>query len=323
MDHEAKAEYARQTLKGFVQNVPGLQKAVGDPGRVDDFLARLRRDSIVWNGLKINLDVIKSAPDDPVLIFHPGMSGYSRLYLCFLGLLAEKGFNIIGIDRPGHGFSDGEVGDATVEDMAEITALAVGRATERFNRRIGMFGSSMGGMITFYLLPELGGVKSAICHNWHFPGTNIDPKAKWSRPHAQRPIARLLLRLGPRLSFSMKHVFDKHFLENFSDSEHMVRHMREYEKDPLLAHKLTLRTFLSFMGGFSPTGSYAGVHYPVMGLIGQRDGLVPLEKERQWWDMAALAKGRLEVVPDAGHLLFFDDCGRSLDIVAGWFAETL
>lgn len=95
------------------------------------------------------------------------------------------------------------------------------------------------------------------------------------------------------------------------------------EQDPLLAHKLTLRTFLSFMGGFELTGSYADVHYPVMGLIGDRDGLIPLYAERKWWDMAGLAKGRLEVVPDAGHLIFFDDCSRSLDIAADWFEQTL
>ena len=57
--------------------------------------------------------------------------------------------------------------------------LVMEKVTQRFNDRIGMFGSSLGGMITFYLLPDLEGVHSAPCRNWFYPGDTIDPSRSW------------------------------------------------------------------------------------------------------------------------------------------------
>ncbi len=41
------------------------------------------------------------------------------------------------------------------------------------------------------------------------------------------------------------------------------------------------------------------------------------------WKKSGIPNGRLEVIPGAQHMLFFDNIPESLSIVAGWFLKTL
>src|SRR5438445_5402333 len=66
-------------------------------------------------------------PGPPTVVFHHGYGAYSALYTPFLVQLAGRGINVVALDRPGHGLSDGRRGDCTVAELAEITRLVIER----------------------------------------------------------------------------------------------------------------------------------------------------------------------------------------------------
>ena len=173
MDTEGRKEYIRKTLRLFVENMPSLRKAVGAPERVDEFLNKMREDSVIWKGLRLHLEIYETSPADPVLIFHGGIGTYVRFYLWFLALLCERGFNIIAVDCPGHGFFQGRPGDCTVEDAADFTPLVMAKARELFHDRIGMMGSSLGGIVSYFggYRPErsYSGVSIPVFFHEHLP----------------------------------------------------------------------------------------------------------------------------------------------------------
>ena len=318
MPDMAMEEYLRWSQKRFVEYMPNLMRVVGDPHRIDEFTRSLRFESVTWQGKRLHLEVYDSAPDDPTLVFHGGIGTYVRFYLIFLSLLREQGFNIVAVDRPGHGFSEGKRGDCTVEDVASFVPAVVEKAESMFNDRIGMFGSSLGGITTFYLLPDLRGVRSALCHNWLYPGDNPDPSR-----NATLALARLIRPIAPRLSLPMGFLLGEQMIQALSESPFMIDYFRRYKEDPLYCHSLTLRSVLSYFGQYRPKGQYSQVKIPVMGLIAQKDGMLPLDFSRAGWEKAALPNGRLEVMPDTHHMLFHDHIDLSLPVVSDWFKRTL
>ena len=318
MSRLADEEYLRWSQKRFVEYMPSMKRAVGDPAVVDEFFKRVRPDSLEWNGRRLHLDIYESRPEDPVLIFHGGIGTYVRFYLIFLSLLAEKGFNIIAVDRPGHGFSEGRRGDCTMEDVASFTPLVVEKAAQTFHDRIGMFGSSLGGITTFYLLPDLQGVRSALCHNWLAPGVNPDPGRR-----VIMALARAAKRVAPRMAVPMGFLLGKRMLQAISESPFMVDYFSRYREDPVYCHALTIRSVVSYFGDYRPRKAYADVRIPALGLIAQRDGMLPVEQSRRWWEEAGIPNGKVHVIPDAQHMLFHDNIPESLPVVAAWFRETL
>jgi alpha-beta hydrolase superfamily lysophospholipase len=77
---------------------------------------------------------------------------------------------MLGIDRPGHGYSEGPRGDCTIEEALEVTRVVLALARARFGLPVVLMGSSLGGLITGFavmagLQPEL-----AIAHNFLIPG---------------------------------------------------------------------------------------------------------------------------------------------------------
>ncbi|MDP8223072.1 MAG: alpha/beta fold hydrolase [Candidatus Lernaella stagnicola] len=317
-DIEAKKQYARDAAKRFAAHVPGLREAVGEPARVDDFISAIREEFVTWRGLRLHLDIYESAPTDPVLIFHGGIGTYVRFYVAMLALLSRRGFNIIAVDRPGHGFSEGKVGDCTVEDVRDFLPLVIEKAGEWFNDRIGMFGSSLGGITTFYLLPDVRGIRSALCHNWLLPGELPAPNKG-----LLRSVARLGARLVPRASVPMSLLLDEEMIAALSVTPFVEEYFRAYRDDPVLCSTLTLRSVVSFFGGYRPWCSFREVEIPVLGLIGENDGMLPLDAGRRWWTAANLPHGELHVIPGAHHLLFHDHLAESLPVVADWFDRTL
>ena len=318
MDQAAMEQYLRDTLPPFVEHIPSLKEALGDASRATDLLEKVRRDFVVWKGLKISLDIYESSPTDPVLIFHGGIGNYSRFYYLFLSLLAEKGFNVIAVDRPGHGFSEGARGDCTVEDVRDFMPLVIDKATELFNDRIGMFGSSLGGITTFYLLPDLKGVRSAICHNWLYPGESAD-KSKW----LLKLILRAMSRFTPNKPIPLRKLVDEKKVKELSDSPYVVNHFMHIDQDPLYCQSLSLRSVVSYFNDYRPNGSYESVNIPVLGLISEYERVLPLQTSKAWWRKAGFSERNLRVIPKAKHMIFHDRAAEVLPIVADWFSKTL
>ena len=318
MDRAAMESYLNKTLPAFAEQIPSLLEAAGDMDSARTLLNKVKPDTLNWRGLKINLDVYEADPKDPVILLHGGIANYARFYYLFLALLSERGFNVIGIDRPGHGFSEGLRGDCTVEDLRELMPEIINYAGKRFNDRIGMMGSSLGGITTFYLLPDLKGLKSAICHNWLYPGESAD-ESKW----LLNIILRNLNRFVPGMKIPIRKLVEIGKVHELSESSTLVDYYLNIAADPIYCQSLTLRSVVSYFGGYRPESSYEDVDIPVLGLIPELERVLPFETSQAWWKRAGFPADRLRVIEGAKHMIFHDRCALCLDIVSDWFKDTL
>ena len=78
-------------------------------------------------------------------LFQPGSGAHARLYFVLGGLLARRGYQFLGVDRPGHGLSAGPRGDCTVEEAIAVAEAAMDHARSRWAHPVVLMGSSMGG----------------------------------------------------------------------------------------------------------------------------------------------------------------------------------
>ncbi len=318
MDRFAAEAHLERVLPLFAQNVPTLHEYIGGEDEARALLKTVRSEEVRWNGLAVNLDIYASDPSDPVVIFHGGMANYARFYYLFLSKLAQKGFNVIAVDRPGHGFSEGERGDCRVEDVKSLMPFVLDFAKETFNDRIGMMGTSLGGITTFYLLPDLEGIRSALCHNWLYPGELADASKAWLSV-----FLKMLNAVRPMSSVPVRKLMDETKVRELSENPFIVDYFLGINQDPLYCESLTLRSVVSYFGGYRPEKSYRDVNIPVMGLISEKEKVLPLETSIQWWKRAGFSEDALHVFPDAKHMIFHDRLGECVEKVSAWFSETL
>ena len=318
MNNTIIEEDCRILLRNLMGKVPALLRDVGGPEKFDEYWKRLERAHVFWRGLRINLDIYPSSLDDPVVIFHGGLGTYSRFYIYLLATLSEQGFNVVGLDRPGHGFSEGRCGDCTVEDLIDLMPSVMDLCRRRFNDRIGMAGSSLGGITTFYLLPNLPGIRSAVCHNLLYPGQSLD------RAHAAlRPLIRHLSRFFPQLSIPLDLTIPLWLKNLLQETPEIVDYFKHHKEDRLFASTPTLRSFASYFDGYRPTRPYSEMETPTLALVGEKDGVLSPEFCRRSWDMARLPRGEFRVFKGARHLIFFDHLKESVALLADWFHESM
>lgn len=155
----------------LVAEIPALGTAVGGASGLDRLIARCEDASVAWRDQQVHLEIIEVGRGLPTVVFHHGYGAYTRLYLPFLGLLADSGYNVVGIDRPGHGLSDGRRGDCTVAEAAAVTRNVLASVVRpRFGGPVVLMGSSAGGMLVSCLLPYLDHeVQAAVSHNVQDP----------------------------------------------------------------------------------------------------------------------------------------------------------
>ncbi len=155
---------ARAELEEYLLD---LMRLTGQPDLEPLYLeGRLfREETLPAGGRELRLYLFESRPSDPVVVFIPGTSVYALLYVELLHRLRKEGFNVIGFDPRGHGLSGGKRGVYTLGGLVEDSRAVISYAVERYGEKVGMAGSSQGGMATFYTAAADERLKAAVCHN--------------------------------------------------------------------------------------------------------------------------------------------------------------
>lgn len=112
----------------------------------------------------IHIELYESNPEDPVIIFIPGIGTYSEMYCEFLYKLSTWQFNVAGVDLRGHGYSEGERGVYTVNQVTSDMHHVVSALKERFNGPIGFFGCSIGAPLAMACAEKDDRIKALLCH---------------------------------------------------------------------------------------------------------------------------------------------------------------
>jgi alpha-beta hydrolase superfamily lysophospholipase len=290
----------------MVLGSPRLTGFAGGPAQAE---AMLRGIEDVWLeacGARLHLDLHVAERPRACIVFQPGSGAHARVYFLLGALLARRGYHFLAIDRPGHGLSEGERGDCTIEEALGASAAALDHARRCFGLPVVLMGSSMGGLLTIFAL--LSGLRPdlAVAHNFVYPGKllSLRLRARWIARHRRRPYPLTEL---------------VHGFERLSADASVAGYLKA-QADPGFAWQLTPRSVASLFAfrAAAPVGAP-----PALFLTGSRDAAIPAWATRlfAWW--SGLPGYELRVIPGAGHLLFHDHLEESLPIVTGWLDARL
>jgi UDP-glucose 4-epimerase len=304
----------RARHRAWARSIPGLCNALDGPADVDRMSERVEHVLLPYGDLQVHLELHSAAADSaPSIVFSPGIGGHSRFYLPLLGKLCDAGFNVIGIDRPGHGLSEGRRGDCTVEEALDVIESAATYARRRFGGPVALLGSSLGGILSWYALTREPDVEAVVCHNIAHPGVPHEPAAR-----LKIPVLKRLARAAPFAGVPIKRIANFHAV---ADSPEVIDYFHR-EEDEIWAWKVTARSIASLYT-YRPPLDWSAARVPVMVLVGESDRMVTRSFTEQVVATARPEAAEVRVLEGAGHMLFIDHLDRSLPVVVEWLAAAL
>ncbi len=141
-----------EELRLILMNVLGLAP----------FIAKRKHISV--GSVPIHLELYESDKNHPVIVFLPGIGTYSEMYCEFLFKLSTWGFNVVGADLRGHGYSGGERGVYTVSQVISDMKEVVDVLSRSFKGPIGFFGCSIGAPLAMACAENDPRIRALLCH---------------------------------------------------------------------------------------------------------------------------------------------------------------
>ena len=310
---EETLEPVTATLRSWARAIPGLSRALDGPGEIDRMADRVEHVLIPYKDKQVHLETHAAGDGAPTVVFSPGIGGHARFYLPLLGKLCDENFNVVGIDRPGHGLSEGRRGDCTVEQILDVVEAAVRHARERFGGPVVLMGSSLGGIISWYSLTREPDVEAVVCHNVAHPSVYHEPSV---RPKAAA--LKRLRRIAPYAGVPIKQIAD---FGEVAQSPEVLDYFRQ-EPDRIWCWKISARSAASLFE-YEPPVAWSQVSTPALVLVGSADEMVSPDFTRQVIDASAPPNCELRVLPGMGHMLFLDHLDEALPVVVDWMRQTL
>jgi alpha-beta hydrolase superfamily lysophospholipase len=224
----------------------------------------------------------------------------------------------VGIDLQGHGLSEGMRGSFTIEELVENIYDVTTWAAERYGEKVGISGSSLGGILAFYAMANDPRLKSAVCHNVAVL-SELDCLRITRAPNLLKkilPLGRLAARLLPELRLTIWLYLDS---QAITDDPRMLEIFLD---DPLTLQTLPLRSIVS-QSHAAPARPIGEIEMPIMILHAEGDRIFPLDYCRAIYDRLTCPK-RFELIAEADHLVFAPPyLNRSMPPLTNWFRETL
>jgi pimeloyl-ACP methyl ester carboxylesterase len=240
----------------------------------------------------------------------PGFDPFARL--------AAEGFNVLALDLPGHGRSGNRPGHLSYREAMEAIATAASTARERWDGPVGLFGTALGGVLSFYAALEGDGIGAVVCHNV-LDLRDVRPVLQRTRQGVLLPVAARVRRLLPP---------DRQ--ERVPIPARLVAAGRDAADDPVLAralrrHPQAVRRYdLAGLGSIllSPEDkpSVSAQRVPTMVAVGGQDRVLPETTTRAF--VAQLScPNELWVLPGGSHQLLLEH-PEALVPVAGAFLHS-
>jgi len=274
---------------------------------LEPYLAR--REVLRFVNDEIHAELYTYDEAAPVILFLPGIGTYSELYAECLSDLSDTGFNVIGIDLRGHGYSKGARGDYRVEQVVQDLVQIVDALSERFKGPIGVYGYSIGGLLAVALAERDARIKSILCGTLLV--TEIAPD--------------LLHQFGWAWTWGTSLFFPaaRLPLKSFIDYDQLLSGHpagREINNDPRIIFDYPIGTLASL---FTHTSGVAKKVYPFRSAIihGEHDEVLPYEYSEQ---VVRTLRHPFELikVPGEGHMIPWDNPKHLSQVVSDWFKRS-
>lgn len=242
----------------------------------------------------------------PTIIFLPGIGTYSELYAELLGLIHQQGFNVVALDPPGHGYSSGQRGLYSVEQMCVAVSELIDQLEQQGHSEFLLFGFSIGSLLAVcaaerdnrvqavlgvtLLLPE-------IPPDWlHWMGWQWTSSTAWLFPHVTVPLGNLI---------DFRHLLAGHPAG------------AEINQDELIIYDYPLKTLASL---FSCRTDILRRSFSFrLGILhGDRDEVLPLSYSQQLQQQLC-HPAELIVLEKTGHMAAWLAPEKIASQVADWF----
>ncbi|SIQ45772.1 alpha/beta fold hydrolase [Marinobacterium stanieri] len=245
------------------------------------------------------------ADDAPLLVFVPGIGTYSELYADLLSRFSKLGFNVVGLDLRGHGYSGGPRGLYTVEQSVSDIQAVIDHYQASPEQPVYLYGYSIGALLAVAAAEADARIQAVVCGTLLVPALAPDMvhHLGWSWIWGSA-----LLMPGVALP-----------MQSFIDYEQLLAGHpagEEINADPRVVFDYPLGTLSSLFT--CHLGSLTR-RYPFRGLIvhGDRDEVLPLSYSQRV--QATLTQPfELEAVPGEGHMLPWDRPGLLAHLIADW-----
>ncbi|HBR99139.1 MAG TPA: alpha/beta hydrolase [Gammaproteobacteria bacterium] len=246
-----------------------------------------------------------ASADAPVVVFLAGIGTYCELYAHLLHGISQRGFHVMGMDLRGHGYSSGDRGAVTVNEVIADAVAVMDALQTRFSGPIGVYGYSIGATLGASVAVQDDRVQALLGNTLLLP--EVAPDA--------------LHQMGWQWTWASA-LWLPHYrvpLQQFVDLEGLVAHTgaaEEIAEDPLLVDHYPLRTLSSFFS--TRTGLLATDRpLPVAIVHGDADEVLPLSYSEK---LCARSPFPLDLIvaPGHGHMLPWEDASLSSELVAQW-----
>jgi len=288
----------------------------GNPGR-ERLRAKLdingwltKRQSFHLGPEGLHCELYEFAADAPTLVFIPGIGTYAELYAEFLGKLSLRGFNVVAIDLPGHGYSGGTRGLYNVNQVCQAVSAVISHLETRFSGPFAVYGYSLGALLGVAAAEQDSRIQAVLCGTLLMPeiAPDLFHEMGWQWTHASAfffPYAKVPLRL-------------------FVDFEYLMSNHpagEEINKDPLVVLDYPLKTLSSV---FSRRCNVRKQRYPFRSAIihGDRDEVLPLAYSRRVVEQCE-HPFELLVMERTGHMVPWMRTDALVDVAANWLLNNL
>ncbi|MEX2253211.1 MAG: alpha/beta fold hydrolase [Thermoleophilaceae bacterium] len=310
---EAALAPATAAMRRWSDVVPAMREATGGPEGFDAILEQLEHDFLPFRTGEVHLEVHTGDTGAPAIVFSHGLGDHSRFLTAASGGLRERGFNVVAMDRPGHGITQGRRGDAPFEASLDVIEATVRYARERFGGPVALAGASLGGILSWYALTRELDVEGAVCQNIAHPDVHDVAEVRY-----QRPFLRGLARTAPRAPIRGKQLAD---YKAMTRDPNIDAYFAD-EQDPLRCTSATARSISSFFE-FEPRRDWSELSTPALVIVGSDDGAVTADFTRRAFERSAHPHAKLEVLPGVSHMLFHEHLPLGIETIAGFVSAQL
>ncbi|MFW1678398.1 alpha/beta fold hydrolase [Pontibacter sp. JAM-7] len=257
----------------------------------------------------VHCELYEYGADAPLVLFLPGMGTYSELYAELLYKLSREGFNVVAIDPPGHGYSGGDRGHYTVEQMSHAVSAVLDVLQQRYNGAVMVYGYSIGALLAVALAERDPRVQAVLCHTLLLPDRAPD----------------LMHRMGWNWLWGSALWFPTYKvpLKSFLDFERLLGDhpaVDELLKDPLMVYDYPLQTLASLFN-YRCKIVRQEMPFDLLVMHGDRDEVLPLSYSQA---LQSFCKHPVQVaeLKRQGHITPWLWPERMVRRAARWLHET-
>ena len=278
-----------------------LHKALG----VEEALAQRTVIKLKQSGVHCEAFGLENPTPKGVLVFLPGIGTYVELYALMLLQAAKQGYWVIGVDYPGHGFSEGKRGAFVVEDVTtSVTELldTLGRS----DLPVGVWGYSIGSLLGLAVAESDHRVSALLCGTLILPDVPPDPSYSmgWWVTHQQAF-------WFPSLNIPLRMFIDLDKLLAAHPASHMI------SQDELIVYDYPLKTLSSLFGYHSKVAKAPQAFKSAI-LHGQHDEVLPLGYSRRLVNQLP-HPFELIALPQTGHMAPWLSMDDYMQAAISWF----